>query len=746
MEKYQQNGQEIFDRYCRPVVTTPTMLPRAPDQTYVDVYPEKDQPGCSFADERKRQSDYEAEVMVYRGLAGLKENLIVLHSLQYTHDQYCLCVESHNRDKRRCKGCKNPFNKDGECDFLVLGPEYCVIMEVKNIMLDGGYKPNDPKLTKALLGTFRKSVEQREKISSLIKGIDKEATILTFTVYPNFSKKFKYQFQSCEKTALPLTDTELSTIVFQEDISGRPNSKQNLLLRIFSSLTGCFNKTININDEDSTLNHENKSSFSFWWEENVTQMVVPPEENESSAAASRHEKVRNVLLAIHCTEKKICDQSKCSLQWCIANIDKRLKEGHITFLPKNGKKRAENPRIVEAPDAIKNYIGVHYLTSKQNSVFNSKEKLLFINGPAGAGKSITLCGHIIELAKSDNNNKVVLFRFTGEGNSSKLYQGALDKADIKYQEVDYDLDTTLDRVIDLIEESEGNVIIVEMICVRFDDIIYILRAIKNCNICIDDIQKLLYFIQPDECRALIEKLSEISLQYTVRIVCDLVQGMLYSDTNYVIDIVSVITEKLSETQLVCLSRNLRNTQNISAILCLIRNQFVELYSSRMHVLDTILPKQIPGHFIHGPEIFLHILDNYDVNMISNILDNELDRLSDNLNILSNSDIGIVHSDFGEIWPLLKETVDKRRKDADETIAVCYSTRSYSAEWPAVVVLHMMYGHSTVWELPRLYLAISRARVNCSVVLYPCEGETLDNCTVVLELLDKLRCHVNIIRH
>ena len=44
------------------------MLPRATDQTYVDVYPEEDQPGCSFEDERRRQADYEAEVKVYRAL------------------------------------------------------------------------------------------------------------------------------------------------------------------------------------------------------------------------------------------------------------------------------------------------------------------------------------------------------------------------------------------------------------------------------------------------------------------------------------------------------------------------------------------------------------------------------------------------------------------------------------------------------------------------------------------------------
>ena len=44
------------------------MLPRAPDQT------QEDKPGCSFADERKRQLNYEAEVTVYRALERQKGN------------------------------------------------------------------------------------------------------------------------------------------------------------------------------------------------------------------------------------------------------------------------------------------------------------------------------------------------------------------------------------------------------------------------------------------------------------------------------------------------------------------------------------------------------------------------------------------------------------------------------------------------------------------------------------------------
>ena len=83
-ERYLRNGKEIFETYCSTNDKRPIMLPRAPQQTYIDVYPNEDQPGCSFKDDRQRQLDYEAEVKVYRALEKLVEHLIVLHGFEYT--------------------------------------------------------------------------------------------------------------------------------------------------------------------------------------------------------------------------------------------------------------------------------------------------------------------------------------------------------------------------------------------------------------------------------------------------------------------------------------------------------------------------------------------------------------------------------------------------------------------------------------------------------------------------------------
>ena len=68
--------------------------------------------------------------------------------------------------------------------------------------------------------------------------------------------------------------------------------------------------------------------------------------------------------------------------------------------------------------------------------------------------------------------------------------------------------------------------------------------------------------------------------------------------------------------------------------------------------------------------------------------------------------------------LIEETVNKRFHYSHEKrkIYPCSIKHSYSAEWPAVVLIHEMRGFSKL-DLTNLYLGISRARVHCSVILY-----------------------------
>ena len=399
------------------------------------------------------------------------------------------------------------------------------------------------------------------------------------------------------------------------------------------------------------------------------------------------------------------------------------------------------------------------LTVEQYEAFESSENLLWINGPAGAGKSVILCGKIIKLVQLNEDNKVVLFKFGGMGNNCELYQRALKEASVKYQETSM---SDVTELVTLISESTCKVIIVEITRKDVQELTDTISAVTNCHIFIDDIQELLYYSEPEENSVLMDKLKIytkrqmnklLSLECTVRIACDMAQTYWYLNREDIIDRLRMITVKLSSTQLVRLSMSLRNTCDLSDILCVIREQLRELYSEITDILDICLPTQLRGHFIHGPLTVIHVFNDNNVDNIICVFDIELDRLcvTNNLNY---SDIGIVHTDYdvmshdvtSDVYSLVKDSVNMRCEDTDSKIAVCHSDDCASAQWPAVIVLHKMWGGSEENNLTELYLMVSRARVYCSVLIFPQEGETLDDSPHMLHLLDKLSNYARIIRY
>jgi hypothetical protein len=168
--------------------------------------------------------------------------------------------------------------------------------------------------------------------------------------------------------------------------------------------------------------------------------------------------------------------------------------------------------------------------------------------------------------------------------------------------------------------------------------------------------------------------------------------------------------------------------------------FVTRYSSP----DKVLPEQIPGHLIHGPKIIFHILNSSD--KLSIVLNDELDKLtSHDNNVLNNSNICIVYDFYGSV---VKDTVNTRCS-TDNKITVCNSEYSYSAEWPAVVVVHGLNRYSEEeGYLAAQYLMISRARVYCSVVIVPGykNGYSEKNRRFLLNLVEKLKDKVGFVRH
>ena len=242
---------------------------------------------------------------------------------------------------------------------------------------------------------------------------------------------------------------------------------------------------------------------------------------------------------------------------------------------------------------------------------------------------------------------------------------------------------------------------------------------------------------------MIDKLLELSENKKVWIACDIAQLWYIRDNKIPSTLNKVLTDKLDTSQRRILTKNLRNTCDLSYILSVLRGE-VELCSPGN--LDLVLPTQSQGHFIHGPLTVIHVFEDCNVDSIVEVFDTELDRLCAELNY---SDIGVVCATLysGDVVSLVKDSVDMRCDNTDVKIAVCDSHNSYSAEWPAVVVL------CEAWDdyvescyQSGLYLAVSRARVHCTVIIYPWEGETLDTDPHMLTLLERLSNYAHIIEH
>ena len=714
MDELEQKGEEIFYDYCSSSDISPVMLPRAPKQKYPDIFPEDDEPGSNFQDRIIQQANYEAEVVVYRVLENVNENIIVLHSFEYTHHLYSLCDKTHER--KGCDLCKRPNAIHGECDFLIVCGNSFVIIEVKNVSPNNSPEVNQEE---RLRGSFSNSLEQRHKIEKLIKAIDKDANVQQFTAFPSCSNIYTEHFHA--------TDAEIKTMIFKENLA----------------------------DDDT---------FSAWWKDNVSS----PAETRGRPLDS-HFKTRNVLLAIWASEiqgkkKSDVNKLKCSLAATIREIDKELKRGKITFL---SKRLDLNPRVIEAPPVIKKYLEVEHLNKQQYDAFSSAEKLLWLHGPAGTGKTIIMCAKMIQLvAESAEDYKAIVFKFSGAENNSKLYQTALMALQVDNAEMRYDYEviqaertqpapskifyTILKKI------KDNKVIVIEIIgTVRLRWLTAILRELTElklsykCHFFLDDVQSVLGFNTCDVSTEFVSAVVDLSSdKFSIWLSCDIAQSWNYLKTDDISDLANLLTQQ-PPNQRIHLTMNLRNTRNLSYILSVIRDEYIGLKSENCDILDVMLPIQTHGHYIHGPKTVVHILkecSSYD--HIVDIFSKELAKL------VSCRDLAQLNSclDVGIVYRYLSSVLEKGIRRAIEglssnsNIDMCECECSYSAEWPVVIVLYKLLRCDDEKDLTGLYSAIARARVHCSIILYLDDDLKWEDFVKMNRLSQKLKNRIILKQH
>ena len=432
---------------------------------------------------------------------------------------------------------------------------------------------------------------------------------------------------------------------------------------------------------------------------------------------------------------------KCSIGWNIADIDRQLKSGEITF---RSKKRDTNPGVVAAPDIVRKFVGINNLTTRQNKVLTSDQRLLWINGPAGSGKTVILSAKILGMVLCNENDKVVLIKFGGEDNNSTHYQDALKRAKITFSQTEtYIAKHKPYELAGQISKSSVQVCIVKV--TGASDLTWLNETISlldQYHVFVDDIHSKLWMNPVRRYEDLINTLKRKSATKTVWLACDLMQGYDAMRLGVMKQFATVLANGLTSDQVVSLSMNLRNTCDLSDLLSMIRTLYKSA-SEKAAVFDLVLPKQIPGHSIRGPKTVFHVLNHCGVTTLSHLVNEEMKKLLVK-GTLRENEIAILYPTITTAFKsAIKDVLSTFSNNPETDIAFCTSTHSNSAEWPAVIVLHKMFPDVEM-QLSALYQAIARARVYCSVILYPGEGKTVEESRSMITLLDKLSDLVNIV--
>ena len=688
------------------------MIPPLPNSKFVDKMDMKLVNKMRNEDKKKlmdlrfnSKKGYEAEVNVFRALERLKlksEKVTVLHSLEYSKSDYELFTAE---------------KKDGECDFVVMGENYFLIIEVKK---------NKAHENKANTQTGR--------TEKLIAGIMAKIAGCTKTPQNQILKFPAFPFDSNKKNKFP---------AFPFDSNKKNKRKRKWTEEIDTT------REIKIITGD---NLKNDKSFSDWWETQVkTQVKTHVMLSDEQYSLRDYEETRDVLTALWATENNVCQKERCSLSWNVLDVDKKLKKGHITFVQrlKDGidPETLRNPDVVKAPDVISECVGVDNLTTEQDKVFQSEQNLLFISGPAGSGKTVLLAGKLIQLVQENPDKKVVVFKFAGGKNNSTVYQDACKNANVKFDVLPLLPYTDYSGPLQQLITNSDKSVVIAVVEISFGPASGVRKALtllSNCNVIIDDLQCLFgwdaHQSRPvDNLTAVMDTLVTLSVNNTVRVACDVVQyprGYSYTHVN---DLCSLFARKLSADQIVFLTKNLRNTYDISNILNVIRNynKKSSCYHYHTDTMEALMPEQVTGHFIRGTitQFYVFYNDNDMINFVNKLINKLLmNKEFDNSNVavvVSNSNDDLNDNDFNSILPLI---------DSDR-ITTCLCEDSSSSEWPVVIVLLQVSDYEYRSTFSQLYLAMSRARVMCYVVLVPrASRKDLD------ELLKELEPFAHVIRH
>ena len=694
-------GKNLLDMIerSRNKKTGPIMIPPIPESQFIDKLPEGVLKGANLQ-EKEHQDAYEAEVKVYRCLEELEKDYIVIHQLDYTHKQYSAFVGDHNCNNKRCKKGKNghlchkdPKQTEGETDFVLVGKTFVAIFEIKALKFQS--TEEDKCMWQ---GCCEGATLQRKRMKGLIQSIDPSQMVFEFTVFPNVSiDEVNEDFVKDE------------TILFSEDI------------KILKTITDCCEELISLT---------------------TVRMDV-------------REKLKCCLLGLRCiNHDESWNLDKCHLTKCILDIDQRLRKALVTrklvdkerikeiSTRRKGKakirKYPKNPDLVEAPKIFKEYLKISSLTQDQLDVFNSEERFLWVEGPAGGGKTVVMLGRIINIVLNEPSQRRILVILKATAHSPVLdrhYQvlneittctiehyGKIEGEGFTFDEHNVAKSRTLNHLH--LPNTTSRIVFLAMYDAAASDSMYYFITSFD-YVFVDDYQQLSDFSHGTSSDII--KLGLLPL----------VEKSATNMNNTSLWIFNDDGQRKMYDQFVCFRMFSPGFADIVTATC-----------------SFDLPQQKIGHFLRGAKPVIYLLKEDNPAACMDILEQELKKLRGSESSLDDEDIIV-----------FQEMVDKHGWELDSALVyalkkwnlknkiikrLLYIDSCVSSEWPTVICLYRYNStfHFTIklpngyedkflcsYAVPFLYKAISRARVYCTAIIYNYKKGL---CEYADELLSKLR--------
>ena len=741
--KIEEIGGDVLSKiYGQQTSERPKIIPPIPDSKHFEKLSDGDLKGRT-ASLKELQDGYEAEVKVYRCFEELRRDVIVVHQIEYTKEQYSVFDPFYKFDK------KTKFNIFGETDFVVIGNCFVAVFEVKGLTISKHRACSSEQSSEHDMNAvrFEKCCEdagrQRNRMVNLVNKVDSSVPVYQFTVFPNISRE--------DIDRGYLSDTSL---LFSEDMD-------------------------NFTSKFDTL--------------------IPPHD---TARCSDKETVKRYLVGLWCIKNNNhWDVKDCTLSRCIVDVNEKLKRALVTKSAvdldkakhgKNKKKKQEkspeNPRMVNAPDLFKDYLNISCLTQDQQGVFKNDEKLLWVEGPAGSGKTIAMLGKIIDIVLNPNlqGRSRVLVVSAGQDDLVTIKRNCdlLNSIceSVTCTIVTYNYSNVRGDIRNKVDEAESDTFKQFVNCKS-----QIVLLAMNKTLINQFVKKILFsfnYVFVDDYQLITDQLLRDApiyptytqdilsyglmpvVQYcvenntTVWVLSDMGQSWyqqilkeLPAFQNIVDEFRNMFVSKMY------FSVNVRNAYELSTVLSVIRE-----HNSALDCTDTGrlgLPQQQDGHFLRGTKPTIYLLDGL---RLSNswelgILNDELCKLKEPDSCLENKDIAVL-CNFVERRLIEKVSrVLEIYKEENNKITLQHTAGCMSAEWAAVVVLYRCEPviKNTVRDrlpnigireisysvtFPQIYVALSRARVYSTVIMF---DYTPNSCEDTDKLLFELRKRKDVCR-